>query len=159
MSCGAVAGDEETKHRAAAIAAQPWLVKNAGDAATSASSEPTHPFAAFVGDAYTIDPKRMNGMFKFSDGASSVITGDVATMARRLRLCYAYCFATLFILAISSWRNEPNYPNQGLAVLLTVLVLDSCMFLLWRGGLDWSPAYACAVMGLSRVAIAAFVGT
>ena len=143
--------------RAKAIEAQPWL-KDSQRTTADGKQAQTHPFADLVGDAYTINPKAANGMFKFSDGASSVITGDLSTMSRRLKLCYAYCFSTLFILALVSWANEPNYKNQGLAVLLSVVVLDSCMYLLWRGGLDWTPAYACLVIGLSRVAIAMFVG-
>jgi hypothetical protein len=97
-------------------------------------------------------------MFSFSDGATSVITSDLATTKKRLRWCYGYCVAILFILAIVSWDREDKYPNQGIGIMMTVLVLDSCIYLLWRGGLDWSPSYACLVMGLSRAALAIFVG-
>ncbi len=151
------AGDEDAMARAKAVTSQPWL-KGVPSSGVAGKDAPAHPFADLVGDAYTVNPKCANGMFKFSDGASSVITGDLSTMSRRLKLCYGYCVAMLCILAFVSWDNEPNYKNQGLAVMLSVLVLDSCMYLLWRGGLDWSPSYSCLVMGLSRAAIAAFVG-
>jgi hypothetical protein len=144
--------------KAKAVAAQPWL-KGAPSTGVAGKDAPAHPFADLVGDAYTINAKSANGMFKYADGASSVITGDLSTMSRRLKLCYGYCVAVLFILALVSWANEKEYSNQGLAVMLSVLVLDSCMYLLWRGGLDWSPAYSCLIMGLSRAGIAMFVGT
>lgn len=118
-----------------------------------------NPFGSIIGDeTFTISKKAAGDTFALTDAVSSVIGAKAEEQRRQTRAAYVVALSSLAALSIVVWSAEQKYPNQGIATALAVIALDFAMYLLYRGGVSWSPGYMCLVSGSARAALAAFVG-
>ena len=132
---------------------KPWLGELDGKKDVGNNS-----FSALLGDAYSIDANTGAGAFKYSDIVATSFTSSDTARKRVTKFLYMAALGALLLLSILVWTYPGEFFNQGFGTSLTVLALDAAMYMLHRGAVGWSPGKVCAVMAISRVFLAAFVG-
>jgi hypothetical protein len=133
-----------------------------GGAAGSAAATPllkskAKSFHNLVGvNTYTINTSRET--FKY-DNLVMDVWGRNAEFKRKWSfILYMFSVGSLIIYSILCATTLPKFNEQGVVNTLSLLVLDSGLYLLQRGGCSWTPGYVSMILLLCRVAICAFGG-
>lgn len=116
-------------------------------------------FKSLVGGLYSVDARQAGGFFSMTDLVGALFTAPAAVTARRSRYLYLVAVCILLALAITTWAHDDDASrNQGIASMLSVVVLDSAVYLLHRGELSFSPGFLVFIMTVARGCIAATAG-
>ncbi|GLD91889.1 hypothetical protein PINS_up000422 [Pythium insidiosum] len=112
-------------------------------------------FAPLMGDHYTIEPS-IPGFGRADILQSAFVTPPEKKRAANRRY-YLYAVAVLVIYCIVAFARTA-YPSQSIGISVTVLLIDACIYMLYRGHLSWSAGYTVFLMSSIRVCLAATSG-
>ena len=127
------------------------------DSSTQETKEKAHTMAAYLGEDYTID----GGVSLFAH-SDPMATGMFESRRKRIKYSQKLYSMSLFILVLYNIIMETQgaqlYSGQAFGLSLTVIALDSCYWLRFRGKCDWGPGYTVMLMILSRASLVVFCG-
>ena len=119
--------------------------------------DPGLTMAAYLGEDYTIDSR--SSAFEHSD---PMATGMIASRRTRIKKSQNLYFIAMGILVIycliMNTIGSPKYAGQSFGISATVIALDSCFWLRFRGKCDWGPGYTVMLLVLVRAALVIFSG-
>ena len=117
--------------------------------------EPT--MAGYLGADYTIDS--VNGAFSHSD---PLATGMVSSRRKRVKKSQNLYFLAVLVLCIyitiMQTIGQKRFADQSFGISLTVMTLDSCFWLRFRGKCNWGPGYTVMLLVLVRASLVVFSG-
>ncbi|KAJ0397281.1 hypothetical protein P43SY_006541 [Pythium insidiosum] len=112
-------------------------------------------FAPLMGDHYTIEPSIPG--FSRADILQSAFVTPPEKKREANRRYYLYALAVLAVYCIVAFARTA-YPAQSIGISVTVLLIDACIYMLYRGHLSWSAGYTVFLMSSIRVCLAATSG-
>lgn len=112
-------------------------------------------FAPVMGDHYSVE-QSITG-FNRADILQSAFVTSPATRQAKNRKYFLYSLLILAIYALVAIVRT-SYPSQSIGIAFTVVLVDSCIYMMYRGYLAWSPGYIVFLMSSIRVCIAATCG-
>eukprot|EP00750_Incisomonas_marina_P025247 INCI536.1.p1 GENE.INCI536.1~~INCI536.1.p1 ORF type:complete len:1419 (+),score=237.10 INCI536.1:271-4527(+) len=105
---------------------------------------------SYISDCYSVSSEYP--VFKFSNAfirdVKSVMSTKRTGAILSIGMLAAYCIVTHFVL--------PDDDITALGISITVVLLDSAVYMLRNGMMSWSPSYITVLMLLSRIALVAF---
>lgn len=112
-------------------------------------------FAPLLGDNYSVE-QSIPG-FAHADILTSAFVTPAETKQATNRRLYGYALGVLAVYCVVA-LSRSAYPTQSLGVVATVVLVDSCVYMLHRGHLAWSPGYIVLLLSAARVCLVATCG-
>ncbi|TMW60814.1 hypothetical protein Poli38472_000856 [Pythium oligandrum] len=112
-------------------------------------------FAPLMGDHYTVEHSIPG--FNRADIVQNAFVTPPEKRKQANRRYYAYAMITLVVYCIVA-AARTAYPAQSIGVSVTVVLIDLCIYMLYRGHLSWSAGYTVFLMSAVRVCLAATSG-
>lgn len=112
-------------------------------------------FAPVMGDHYSVE-KSITGFNRADILQSAFVTSPATRQANNCKY-FLYSLLILVIYALVAIVRT-SYPSQSIGIAFTVILVDSCIYMMYRGYLAWSPGYIVFLMSSVRVCIAATCG-
>ena len=113
--------------------------------------------ADYLGEDYTIDGRL--SAFNHSD---PMATGMFASRRERVKTSQRLYTASIVVLAlynlIMETEGAPKYSGQAFGLSLTVVALDMCFWLRFRGKCEWGPGYTVMLLIACRACLVIFCG-
>ncbi|DAZ96786.1 TPA: hypothetical protein N0F65_005784 [Lagenidium giganteum] len=112
-------------------------------------------FAPVMGDHYTVEATIPG--FNRADILQSAFVTPKETRRRKTRKYYGVALGILAVYCLVAMVRT-DYPTQAIGISVTVMLVDMCIYMMYRGFLSWSAGYIAFIMGSVRVCLAATCG-
>lgn len=112
-------------------------------------------FAPIMGDHYSVE-QSIPG-FSRADILNNAFVTPAATRRHTNRKYYSFAVGILVVYCLVAGVRS-TYPTQAIGILVTVLLVDVCVYMLSRGFLSWSAGYVVFLLSSVRVCLAATAG-
>jgi hypothetical protein len=112
-------------------------------------------FAPLMGDHYSVE-QTIPG-FNRADILQNAFVTSPEKKRQANRRFYGAAVMTLVVYSFVACVRS-DYPSQAIGISVTIVLVDLCIYMLYRGNLTWSAGYTVFLMGSVRVCLAATSG-